>query len=79
MNGYDAGYYGYMYSLVFAADMWATVFEGNPLDPRLGMFLFFFLLYLPLMTFFFVVDFLLAMKGNCTGTRSCCQALAETN
>lgn len=42
MNGYDAGYYGYMYSLVFAADMWATVFEGNPLDPRLGMFLFLF-------------------------------------
>lgn len=25
-----------MYSLVFAADMYATVFEKNPLDPALG-------------------------------------------
>lgn len=36
MGGYDAGYYGYMYSLVFAADMYATVFKQDPLDPKLG-------------------------------------------
>jgi len=35
-GGYDAGYYGYMYSLVFAADMYATVFKKGPLDPTLG-------------------------------------------
>ncbi|KAL5492873.1 PRD1 [Sanghuangporus weigelae] len=35
-GGYDAGYYGYMYSLVFAADMYATVFKKDPLDPALG-------------------------------------------
>ncbi|KAF8505246.1 metallopeptidase MepB [Hysterangium stoloniferum] len=36
LSGYDAGYYGYMYSLVFAADMYATVFKKDPLDPKLG-------------------------------------------
>ncbi|EKM49553.1 uncharacterized protein PHACADRAFT_265095 [Phanerochaete carnosa HHB-10118-sp] len=35
-GGYDAGYYGYTYSLVFAADMYATVFKGDPLDPARG-------------------------------------------
>ncbi|KDQ62378.1 hypothetical protein JAAARDRAFT_189705 [Jaapia argillacea MUCL 33604] len=35
-GGYDAGYYGYMYSLVFAADMYATVFKKDPLNPKLG-------------------------------------------
>jgi len=35
-GGYEAGYYGYMYSLVFAADMYATVFKKDPLDPSLG-------------------------------------------
>ena len=30
------GYYGYMYSLVFAADMYATVFKKDPLDPAFG-------------------------------------------
>ncbi|KAG6380345.1 hypothetical protein JVT61DRAFT_8456 [Boletus reticuloceps] len=35
VGGYDAGYYGY-YSLVFAADMYATVFKKAPLDPVLG-------------------------------------------
>jgi len=35
-GGYDAGYYGYTYSLVFAADMYATVFKKGPLDPKLG-------------------------------------------
>ncbi|EIM81645.1 metallopeptidase MepB [Stereum hirsutum FP-91666 SS1] len=37
VGGYDAGYYGYTYSLVFAADMYATVFKKDPLDPALGM------------------------------------------
>jgi len=35
-NGYDAGYYGYTYSLVFASDMYTTVFKKAPLDPKLG-------------------------------------------
>ena len=33
---FQTGYYGYMYSLVFAADMYATVFRKDPLDPALG-------------------------------------------
>jgi Zn-dependent oligopeptidase len=36
MGGYDAGYYGYTYSLVFAADMYKTVFKVDPLDPEKG-------------------------------------------
>ncbi|KAG8946958.1 hypothetical protein FRC04_011253 [Tulasnella sp. 424] len=35
-GGYDAGYYGYMYSLVFSADMYKTVFASNPLSPDSG-------------------------------------------
>ncbi|KAF8993112.1 zincin [Hymenopellis radicata] len=35
-GGYDAGYYGYTYSLVFAADMYATIFKADPLDPERG-------------------------------------------
>jgi thimet oligopeptidase len=35
MGGYDAGYYGYLWSLVYATDMY-TVFEANPLDPAIG-------------------------------------------
>lgn len=35
-SGYDAGYYGYTYSLVFAADMYKTVFKSDPLDPSKG-------------------------------------------
>ena len=31
-----SGYYGYTYSLVFAADMYATVFKADPLDPARG-------------------------------------------
>lgn len=33
---YDAGYYGYAYSLVFAADMYRTVFAKDPFDPEAG-------------------------------------------
>ncbi|KAI0050407.1 metallopeptidase MepB [Auriscalpium vulgare] len=36
VGGYDAGYYGYSYSLVYAADMYHTVFKKDPLDPKLG-------------------------------------------
>jgi len=36
VGGYDAGYYGYTYSLVFAADMYSTVFKSDPLDPGRG-------------------------------------------
>jgi Zn-dependent oligopeptidase len=35
-GGYDAQYYGYAYSLVFAYDMYETVFKANPLDPAAG-------------------------------------------
>ncbi|KAI0648050.1 Metalloprotease [Trametes meyenii] len=34
---YDVGLYGYLYSLVFAADMYAAVFRDDPLDPARGM------------------------------------------
>ena len=36
METKTTGYYGYMYSLVFAADMYATVFKKDPLNPALG-------------------------------------------
>ncbi|KAF8308563.1 metallopeptidase MepB [Clavulina sp. PMI_390] len=36
MGGYDAGYYGYLYSQVFSADMYATVFEKDPMSPASG-------------------------------------------
>jgi len=36
VGGYDAGYYGYTYSLVFAADMYSAVFKSDPLDPASG-------------------------------------------
>ncbi|KAH7103196.1 Metalloprotease [Auriculariales sp. MPI-PUGE-AT-0066] len=35
-GGYDAGYYGYAYSLVFAADMFAQVFKEDPMSPAAG-------------------------------------------
>ncbi|PVG02273.1 zincin [Serendipita vermifera] len=35
-GGYDAQYYGYAYSLVFAYDMYETVFAKNPLSPDAG-------------------------------------------
>ncbi|KZV95785.1 zincin [Exidia glandulosa HHB12029] len=36
MGGYEAGYYGYTYSSVFAADMFRTVFAKDPLSPEAG-------------------------------------------
>ncbi|KAJ7599940.1 hypothetical protein C8J56DRAFT_909190 [Mycena floridula] len=35
-GGYDVGYYGYTYSLVFATDMYITMFEADPLNPVRG-------------------------------------------
>ncbi|KAJ7626668.1 metallopeptidase MepB [Mycena polygramma] len=35
-SGYDAGCANYTYSLVFATDMYSTVFKGDPLDPARG-------------------------------------------
>ncbi|GMK53814.1 hypothetical protein CspeluHIS016_0104000 [Cutaneotrichosporon spelunceum] len=37
VGGYAAGYYGYLYSLVFAADMFETVFSKDPMSPENGM------------------------------------------
>lgn len=36
-RGYDVGYYGYAYSLVFAQDMYASVFKEDPFDPAQGL------------------------------------------
>lgn len=37
-GGYDAQYYGYLYSLVFAYDMYETVFKADPLSPVAGRY-----------------------------------------
>ena len=36
LGGYEAGYYGYLLSLTYAADMYATVFQGDPLSSESG-------------------------------------------
>lgn len=36
-GGYDAGYYGYLWSEVFAADMYYTRFKANPMDTKAGI------------------------------------------
>ena len=34
--GYDSGYYGYMWSKVYAEDMYSLFKEGGALNPQLG-------------------------------------------
>lgn len=36
MGGYDAGYYGYLFSQVFSADMFYTVFKADPMNGKEG-------------------------------------------
>ncbi|KAI5478751.1 metallopeptidase MepB [Pseudohyphozyma bogoriensis] len=35
-GGYEAGYYGYLYSQAFSADMFKTVFKDDPMSPKNG-------------------------------------------
>lgn len=35
-GGYSSGYYGYLFSQSYSADMWKNVFETNPMDPTAG-------------------------------------------
>ncbi|KAL9611560.1 MAG: hypothetical protein Q9167_003807 [Letrouitia subvulpina] len=36
IGGYDAGYYGYLFSQVYSADMFHTVFASDPMNPTQG-------------------------------------------
>jgi len=36
MGGYDAGYYGYLWSQVYSLDMFYTAFKANPSDGVVG-------------------------------------------
>ncbi|KAI9875683.1 MAG: hypothetical protein M1830_008122 [Pleopsidium flavum] len=36
IGGYDAGYYGYLSSQVYSADMFYTVFAADPMNPKEG-------------------------------------------
>ena len=36
VGGYEAGYYGYLYSQVFSCDMYETIFEKDPMSSFAG-------------------------------------------
>jgi len=36
MGGYDSGYYGYLWSEVFATDMYYSKFKADPLNSKVG-------------------------------------------
>jgi metallopeptidase MepB len=36
VGGYDSGYYGYLYSQVYSADMWHAAFKSDPMNGEMG-------------------------------------------
>ncbi len=36
VDGYDACYYGYLFSQVYSCDMWRAGFKGDPMNAEMG-------------------------------------------